>query len=127
MTVLTQVLLVGAAGFAGAVSRWALQLLVARHLGTGFPYGTLVVNVAGSLALGLLVGYLAGRGHPNDHALRLAVGVGFLGAFTTFSTFAYETDALLAQGAWWRAGGNVLLSVALGLVAVRLGIVVARV
>jgi CrcB protein len=96
MNALAQVMLVGVAGFAGAIARFGIASLVAR-LGWNFPLGTLLINVVGSFALGLLIGWGAAKGTLPEH-LRLAVGVGFLGAFTTFSAFAVETDALFRTG-----------------------------
>jgi CrcB protein len=123
---LLPLLLVGAGGFLGAnarylTARWMGQLVDAR-----FPLGTFVVNVAGSFLLGLLGGLLAERLVPHSDAVRLALGVGFLGAFTTFSTFELESHALLEDGAWLTAVLNITLSVLLGLVAVRIGLVAAR-
>ncbi len=91
-----------------------------------FPLGTFLINVGGSFVLGLLGAVLAQRAVPHADALRLAVGVGFCGGFTTFSTFELETHALLEDGAWLTALGNVVLSLVAGLVAVRLGVVAAK-
>ncbi len=119
-------LLVGAGGFLGAnarfvTARWADTLVDGR-----FPLGTFVVNVSGSFLLGLLGGWLAPRLLPQGDALRLALGVGFLGAYTTFSTFEMETHALLEDGAWLPATANVALSVVAGLLAVRAGVILAK-
>ena len=119
-------LLVGVGGFLGAnarylTARWTGQVVDAR-----FPLGTFLINVSGSFVLGLIGGLLAARLVPHGDAVRLALGVGFLGAFTTFSTFEYETNALLEDGVWITAVANVVLSVLVGLIAVRAGLVVAR-
>ena len=119
-------ILVALGGSLGAVARymtarWADALVLGR-----FPLGTFVVNVAGSFLLGLLGGLLASRLVPHSDSVRLALGVGFLGAFTTFSTFEFETHALLEDGVWMTAAANVVLSVALGLVALRAGLVLSR-
>jgi CrcB protein len=90
-----------------------------------FPLGTLLINVSGSFLLGLLGTVLTQKAVPNADPLRLALGVGFLGAFTTFSTFEYETHALFDGGVWMTALTNIFLSLFAGLVAVRLGIVAA--
>ena len=119
-------LLVGAGGFAGAIAR----LLVARWVGvnadTRFPLGIFVINVSGSFLLGMLATFTAGKSVANAEALGLALGVGFLGAFTTFSTFEFDTHALLVSGLWLTAAVNVIASVFVGLAAVRAGIVAAR-
>jgi CrcB protein len=119
-------LLVGVGSFVGGNARFILGRWVGGMADTAFPLGTFLVNVSGSFLLGLLGGLLAGRAVPHADALRLALGVGFCGGFTTFSTFEYETHALLEDGAWLVAVANAALSLFLGLVAVRLGIVVAR-
>jgi CrcB protein len=119
-------LLVGAGGFLGAnarfvTARWADTLVDGR-----FPLGTFVVNVSGSFLLGLLGGWLAPRLLPQGEALRLALGVGFLGAYTTFSTFEMETNALVEDGSWFLASANIALSVMAGLVALRAGLGLAK-
>src|SRR5688500_12413494 len=120
MKLILNCLAVGVGGSLGALARYGVAALSARLVGNDFPVGTLVINVTGSFALGWFLGWSAGRGGVSE-AARLAVTVGFLGAYTTFSTFAYESDALARAGAPWRAVANVVLSVVLGLVAVRLG------
>jgi CrcB protein len=119
-------LLVGVGGFLGSNARyltakWADTLVAGR-----FPLGTFLINISGSFLLGLLGGVLAARIVPQSDNVRLALGVGFLGAFTTFSTFEMETHALLEDGIWWTAAMNIVASVVLGLIAVRAGLVVAR-
>jgi fluoride exporter len=119
-------LLVGIGGFLGANARFVMARWVGSVVDARFPLGTFLINVSGSFLLGLLGELLAERLVPHGDALRLALGVGFLGAFTTFSTFEYETHALLEDGVWVTAVLNVVLSVALGLIAVRAGIVVGK-
>ncbi|RMD66346.1 MAG: fluoride efflux transporter CrcB [Planctomycetota bacterium] len=110
-------------GAAGSIARWWLAGLAQRLSPAGaFPAGTLVVNVAGCLVIGLLGAFFAspsGLRVRDPH--RLAVMVGLLGGFTTFSSYAYETLQLTDDGAWLRAGANILLSNALGLTAALLG------
>ena len=119
-------LLVGAGGFLGANARFLLARWIGETAATRFPLGTFVINVTGSFALGLLGAALAQRLVPGSDHLRLALGVGFLGAYTTFSTFELETHALLEDGLSATALANVALSVVAGLLAVRLGVLAAR-
>jgi len=119
-------ILVGVGGFLGANARYLSARWVDTAVGGRFPLGTFLINISGSFLLGLLGGVLASRIVPNADGLRLALGVGFLGAFTTFSTFEFETHALLEDGIWWTAAANIVLSVAVGLVAVRVGVVLAK-
>jgi fluoride exporter len=119
-------LLVGAGGFLGANARYVTARWVGSVVDGRFPLGTFLINVSGSFLLGLLGGLLADRLVPHGDHLRLALGVGFLGAFTTFSTFEYETHALLEDGAWLPALTNIFLSLFLGLLAVRAGLVAAK-
>ena len=90
-----------------------------------FPVGTLLVNVTGSFILGLLVVVLGRRGEDAD-AMRLLMAVGFCGGYTTFSTFSYETAALLKDGEWTRAGFYVAASVLLSIAGMFLGFGLAR-
>jgi CrcB protein len=120
-----EILALAAAGAAGTLGRWALSGLVYRGLGTRFPWGTLVVNVAGCFLLGALM-ELALTSELVPRAWRVALSVGFLGAFTTFSTFGYETMRYVEDGAWAAALANVGASNALGLVATWAGFVAAR-
>lgn len=119
-------LLVGIGGFLGANARFVLSRWVGALVDTRFPLGTLVVNVSGSFALGLVATLVLQRLVPSSDEVRLAVSVGFLGAFTTFSTFGFETHGLLEDGSWATALVNILGSVALSLIAVRAGILAAR-
>jgi CrcB protein len=93
---------------------------------TRFPLGTFVINISGSFLLGVLGTLVAQKVMPNAESLRLALGVGFLGAFTTFSTFEFETHALFDDGSWLTATTNMFASLFVGLLAVRAGIVVAK-
>jgi CrcB protein len=120
------VIWVALGGAAGSVLRWWIAGAVARVSGDGWPYGTLVVNVAGAFAMGLLAGWLAGRGGPDDERWRLLLGVGLLGGFTTFSAFSLETVLLIERRAWTAAGLYVGASVALTLLAAAAGLLLAR-
>jgi fluoride exporter len=121
----TRYLLIAAFGAAGAVCRYALDGWVSGFSRGQFPWGTLAVNVLGSFALGVVVELTTGRllPHPN---WRVALGIGFLGAFTTFSTYAYETVRLAEDSAYALAAVNALGMVALGLLAAFAGLVVGR-
>jgi CrcB protein len=119
-------LLVGAGGFIGANARFVLARATGALIDTPFPLGTFLVNMSGSFLLGILGALVAQKVSPDAEALRLALGVGFLGAFTTFSTFEFETHALLEDGSWMAATTNMFASLLVGLIAVRAGIVVAK-
>ena len=114
-------LAVAISGALGALSRWLLTAAIDRHLPAGFPHGTLVVNVLGCLLLGWAGTLLLAKLPASAHA-RAAVATGFLGAFTTFSTFAFDTVVLWRAGESARAVTNVGLSLGLGLAAVALGV-----
>ncbi|HEX2561760.1 fluoride efflux transporter CrcB [Phenylobacterium sp.] len=111
-----KLLLVGLGGGAGAVLRYLTGVAAHKALGGGWPWGTLVVNVIGGLAMGLLIDVLALRGGEAQEKLRLLLGVGVLGGFTTFSAFSLELGLMLrrqelGQAAIY-AAGSVVLSVA---------------
>lgn len=115
---LSNALLVGCGGFAGAVFRYALGGIVHRHLPlTTFPYGTLSVNLLGCLLIGALAG-LADSRQLFAPELRAFVFIGLLGGFTTFSTFGYETFAMARDGEHLRAAYYVGTHVILGLTLV---------
>jgi len=118
-------LLVGIGGFVGANARFVVARLVGGLVETGFPVGTFLINVSGSFLLGIVGTLAAQRLTPHSEAMRLALGVGFLGAYTTFSTFEFETNALVQQGDWIAAAINLGASVALGFLALRAGIALA--
>ena len=116
---------VAAGGAAGALLRYWVSLGVHALAGRGFPWGTLVVNVAGSLAMGVLYVALVERADL-DPAWRAGLLIGLLGAFTTFSTFSIETLNLIEQGETVPAALNAAGSVALCLLACWAGIVAGR-
>jgi len=118
-------LLVGVGGAVGAMVRYGVGRVVAARLGTAFPWGTLLINVSGAFLIGVLLTALARRGDSDD-AWRLVLAVGFLGGYTTFSAFAYETVGLLERGDAARAALYVLGSNGLGLLACVAGIALAR-
>jgi CrcB protein len=112
-------------GAIGSVARFVLGSLVQRASGSGFPIGTLLINVTGSILLGFLMRYFV-NGAPIAAEARLFLTAGFCGGFTTFSAFAYETVVLVDQGDWWRGSAYVILSVTLSLAGVFAGMGLAR-
>ncbi len=119
-------LLVALGGALGALARHGVGWLALRHGPHGWPVGTFTVNLAGSLAMGLLVGWLAFRGAGGKEAMRLFLATGLLGGFTTFSAFSLETALMIERGEMARAGGYALGSLVLGVAALFLGLMVAR-
>ncbi len=121
-----QMLLAVAAGGAfGAVLRYLTMGRVAALLGTGFPWGTLVVNVAGSFAMGLIVA-LGARAIQPSPELRALLTVGILGGFTTFSTFSLDTMLLIERGQWPQAALYAALSVLLSVAGLWAGMALVR-
>ncbi|MCD6359104.1 MAG: fluoride efflux transporter CrcB [Dehalococcoidia bacterium] len=120
-----EIIYITVAGGLGVLGRYYMVGIVHRLLGTGFPYGTLVVNLLGSF----LIGFVMQVSMSTDlvpRALRLALTLGFLGAFTTFSTFSYETFSYLEDGNWLMAGVNILANVVPCIIAVFLGYLLGR-
>lgn len=120
------VLLVFLGGGAGAGLRYLSVLWISRLFGAGFPTGTMVVNVAGSFAMGLLVGYLARRAEGVGEGMRLLLATGFLGGFTTFSAYSLDFAALWERQAVIAALSYAVASVILSLFAVFGGLWLAR-
>src|SRR3954464_6018675 len=112
-------LVVAGAGALGAVSRYAVSLLFTW---TTFPLGTFLINLTGSFILGWFMVAFGEKVALSD-PWRLAIAVGFLGAYTTFSSFMYESDKMLQNADWLRAAAYLAGSVFLGLLAVRLGMI----
>lgn len=110
-------LLVGVGGFMGSIARYLVYLVVGKRLASIFPWSTFIVNIAGSLILGILMGIMIKTTMINDN-VRLLVAVGFCGSFTTFSTFAYENMFLYQQKALPTAIGYTAASLILGLAAI---------
>jgi CrcB protein len=119
-------LLVGLGSFVGGNARFVFARWMAGVVDTRFPLGIFLVNVSGSFLLGLIGGFLAQRSLSHPDAVRLALGVGFCGGFTTFSTFELDTHGLLEDGLWLTASMNMVLSLLVGLLAVRGGVIAAR-
>lgn len=119
------VLLVGIGGFFGAAARYIVDGFVSERSGGAFPWGTLVINLSGSFVLGLLFALTIERAAlPAD--IRAPVMIGFIGAYTTFSTWMLESWRLIEDGALMAAVGNIAGSVVLGVVAVVVGMWVGR-
>jgi len=117
-------LLVMAGGAAGSLARYIAGVAIMTRLGGRFPVGTLVINVTGSFLIGLLMALLTERFQPHPY-WRLLLVVGFLGGYTTFSSFEYETFSAVRDGSPWIGLINVVASVALGYAAVWLGSLLA--
>jgi CrcB protein len=122
---MTRFLVVGLGGFLGAIARYGVTLFVGMFWTREFPLATFLINVSGSFVLGLFTTVATERMEV-DPRLRLFVATGFVGAYTTFSTFEYETQRLAEAGALWWGVLNVATSVAVGYAAVQLGVWLAR-
>jgi len=121
-----QLVLVGIGGFLGSVCRFSVGGVVYRLMPAALlPYPTLTVNVLGCFAAGILSGWYDARGGMSD-PLRLLLFVGFLGGFTTFSAFGYETMALMREAAHVRAVSNIVLQLSAGIAAVWFGYALGR-
>lgn len=107
-------------GATGACLRFFLSHLMLQWFGKGFPFGTLLVNVVGSFSLGLLYALIE-HGHIEIIIWRTTIGIGFLGALTTFSTFSVDTILLLQQGLWLKGIANIFLNLVCCLFAAWLG------
>lgn len=118
-------LVVAVGGALGAVSRYAMTILVSRFWTRDFPLATILINISGSFILGFFATYATERS-TIDPMWRLLIATGFVGAYTTFSTFEYETQRLTESGAMLWGAVNVLTSVAAGFAAVQVGVLLAR-
>ena len=122
---MTSVIAIGLGAFIGANLRYWLQVALAARWGANFPYGTLLINITGSFALGLFVTLITTRWAASPH-LYLFVAVGLLGGYTTFSSFTVETLVLLQSGRAWPGVLYLLGNVVIGLLAALGGIILAR-
>lgn len=120
---LTLYTFVAIGGATGASLRFFISQLIFNWLGKGFPFATLVVNISGSLIMGFLYGLIE-QGNLEVHVYRTLIGIGFLGAFTTFSTFSLDTLLLFQQGEVIKAILNIILNVTLCVLAAALGVYV---
>jgi CrcB protein len=121
-----KVLLVAAGGAAGAVARYALGVQALRLWGSGWPFGTFIANLSGGLLMGMLAGYLAHRGGADQERLRVFLGVGVLGGFTTFSAFSLETALMIERRTYGQAFSYAAASVLLSISALFVGLLLAR-
>ena len=119
------VVLIGLGGILGANARYLVSVWAARRIGACFPFGTLIVNLSGSLLLGFVATGIVGR-VVYEREVQMLVSVGFLGAYTTFSTFAFESVALVRRRAFVLAAANMLGSTVLGLLGAWIGAMIAR-
>ena len=120
-----EVIYIVVAGGLGAAARYYMTGLAQRLLGDGFPYGTLSVNIIGSFLIGFVM-HISLSTELISPNLRMALTLGFLGAFTTFSTFSYETLGYLEDGAWLAGGLNVLANVVPCIFAAFIGVALGR-
>lgn len=123
---MTRFLIVAAGGALGAVARYGVGTLAGRLGALHWPWGTLTVNVVGGLLMGALTGWLAFRGGLHAESIRLFAAVGILGGFTTFSAFSLETALMIEKRQLALAGGYVAASVVLSILALFIGLMVAR-
>jgi len=123
---MNQLLLIGAGGAFGAISRHLIGQAALRLMGPGLPWGTFAVNIIGGLAMGLLVGWLAMTERADESSIRLLAGVGFLGGFTTFSAFSLELVLMIERRDYASAMGYALASVLIAVVALMAGLMIAR-
>lgn len=112
---------------AGALSRYYITLWFANRFGTAFPYGTFFINITGCLAMGFFITLIFERVPAVPSEVRLMIATGFLGAYTTFSTYGLETNVLLRDRAYNFAAFYWAGSAILGVIAVQLGIIIARI
>jgi CrcB protein len=115
-------LVVAVGGFVGAPSRYLVDRAINRRVESDLPWGTFLVNISGSFLLGLLTGL--SLSHHLSSVAKALLGTGFCGAYTTFSTFSFETVRLLEVGQILEAAGNVVASVLVGLAGAALGLAI---
>jgi len=123
---LIKYLMVGIGGFLGSVLRFWLGSFIGGRMGARFPYGTFVINVTGSFLIGMVLAVLATKAHWNSN-WRYLIPIGFIGGYTTFSAFEYETFQLFQDGQLLTAMLNIALSVVIGFVGVWVGVVAGRI
>ena len=117
---MSRYVMIALGGAAGAVARYQIAAMIQARLPLGFPWGTFVVNVTGCFVMGLAMVLLTDRLVPNPN-WRYLIPIGFIGAYTTFSTFEFETFRAVTEGAWLTGAANIAGSVAAGYAALWLG------
>jgi fluoride exporter len=122
---LIRYVMIGIGGFFGAIARYQVAVLIQTRVAAGFPWGTLVVNVSGCLVMGVVATLLTERLVVNPH-WRFLVPIGFIGAYTTFSTFEYELFQANTEGAWLISGAYLMASVVAGYAALWAGVILSR-
>ena len=120
------IILVAIGGALGAVARYLMMNLIGHNLGNNFPYATVIVNVSGSLAMGLLIGWLANAIPQNASDIRLFLAVGVLGGYTTFSSFSLDAITLFERGELAAMAIYILSSVCLSLIGLLAGLYIVR-
>lgn len=119
-------ILVAVGGATGAMARYVLGVQALRLWGPGWPFGTFLANLSGGLLMGVLAGYLAHRGGADQERLRVLLGVGLLGGFTTFSAFSLETALMIERRTYGQAFTYAVASVLLSVSALFVGLLLAR-
>ncbi len=123
---MTKFLIISLGAVLGSNLRYWLADWAAQQFGASFPYGTLIINVSGSLVLGLFVALFTSGRYLVDPNLRLLVAVGFLGSYTTFSTYTLESVNLMQEGQFWLGLFNLFGSSLLGGIAAAIGVLLGR-
>lgn len=123
---MNKLLLVAAGGAVGSVARYLVGVGALRVMGSGWPYGTFTVNIAGGFLMGCLASWLAHRGATSSEPWRILLGVGVMGGFTTFSSFSLETALMIQKRAYLQAFSYSAASVLLSVAALFAGLLVAR-
>ena len=121
-----KILIIGFGGFIGAILRYSISGWIHKLFGSGMPYGTLAVNVIGSFILGFILFYSEDR-QSFSPLWRSFIAVGIMGALTTFSTFSYETFAMMQESLYLKAVWNILLNIITTILAIWAGMVLSRI